>query len=309
MVEIKVILNPVAGRGNAGKERELIRQVLVDYHCHFHLEETKEHNEAVEIAKEAAKKGFDLVIAAGGDGTINQVVNGLVGSGIPLGVISCGTGNDFARMIGMPTSISAGIHQILTGDIKWIDLCRVNQRYYVSSVGAGFDGQVAHLVNKGIRFLKGMPAYLFGVFKTLLSHKNYPIRLTVDGHHYEFKSLLVAVNNSTSYGGGIMITPNARIDDGLLEICAAQDLNLFEILSCLPLAVKGSHQNLKKVQMLKGKEVILESEAPLYYQIDGEVLQDQVLRFTIFPRSLPVKGAKFEPSSEMGAMEKIWEAQ
>lgn len=297
-MKVKVILNPVAGRGKAGKVKELIKEVLTENRCNFQLEETKEHNQATEIARRAVKSGFDLVIAAGGDGTVNQVVNGMVGSGISLGVIGCGTGNDFAEMVGMPKDTAANIRQILEGEVKWVDLCRVNQRYFISSVGAGFDGEVAYKVNKGFRFVRGMPAYLLGVLKTLFSHKNRPVRLTVDGHLFEFKSLLVAVNNSTTYGGGIKINPNARIDDGLFDICAAQDLNLLEILYCLPLAIKGAHQNLKKVLMIKGREVLLESETPLYYQLDGEVLQEKTLRFTIFPRSFPVKGASFEPFAD-----------
>lgn len=295
-MKVKVILNPTAGRGRAAKERQLITEALAQYEVEFNLEETRAHNHATEIARQAVAAGYDLIIAVGGDGTVNQVVNGMAGSGIPLGILGCGTGNDFASMIRMPKDMLSSIKQIMEGEVKWVDLCRVNRKYFISSVGAGFDGAVAHTVNQSFRFIRGMAAYLLGVFKTLFSYKQHSVRLLVDDETYEFKALLVAVNNSTTYGGGIKINPEAKIDDGLFNICAAKNLNLFEIFCCLPLAVKGAHQKLKKVMMLKGKEVTLESETPLYYQLDGEVLQDRILKFSIYPQSFPIKGAIIESS-------------
>lgn len=306
-MRVKVILNPTAGRGRAGKERELITRALAQYDGEFSLEETRVHNHATEIARQAVAAGYDLIIAAGGDGTVNQVVNGMAGSGIPLGILGCGTGNDFAAMIGMPKDTLSSIKQIMEGEVKWVDLCRVNRKYFISSVGAGFDGAVAHTVNHGFRWIRGMTAYLLGVFMTLFSYKQHPVRLQVDEETYEFKALLVAVNNATTYGGGIKINPEARIDDGLFNICAAKNMNFFEILCCLPLAVKGAHQRLKKVMMLQGKEVTLESKTPLYYQLDGEVLQDRILKFSIYPRSFPIKGAVIEPSAvcDPSTLEKV----
>ncbi|HBG16077.1 MAG TPA: hypothetical protein DDW93_04795 [Firmicutes bacterium] len=296
-MKVKVIMNPIAGRGRAQKAKPLILKALLEYDCDVHLEETKEPNHATEIAQKAVKAGFDLILVAGGDGTINQVVNGMAESPIPLGVLCCGTGNDFAAALKMPKDPIAGVRQIMEGEISKVDLCQVNNRYFVSSVGAGFDGEVAFNVNNGFRNVGGMTAYLLSVFKTLFSYKARKVKLTVDGLVMEFNSLLVAVTNSSTYGGGIKVNPDARIDDGFFDVCAAQKMNILEIICCLPLVVAGWHQNLKKVKLLKGRDITVESNHPLYYQLDGEVLMDNVLRFSLLPQSLLIKGGKFEPVS------------
>ncbi|NLY91280.1 MAG: diacylglycerol kinase family lipid kinase [Firmicutes bacterium] len=294
-MKVKVIINPVAGRGRASQAKSQILRALLEYDVELHLEETKGPHHAAEIARQAVQGGFDLIIVAGGDGTVNQVVNGMGEERVPLGVLGCGTGNDFAAALQMPADPVAAVHQIMNGDICRVDLCRVNQRYFVSSAGIGFDGEVAFHVNEGFRWARGKTAYLCSVFKTLFSYRPRRIKLTVDGLVMEFNSLLVAITNSPTYGGGLKINPEARLNDGYFDICAAQHMSVPEILVCLPLLFPGWHRNLKKVRMLKGRSITLESSQPFYYQLDGEILTDQVLRFTLFPEALLVKGAKVEP--------------
>lgn len=297
-MKVKIILNPQAGRGKAAKLKPKILAELAKYGYLSHLEETQWHGHAIEIAKKAVESGYDLVITAGGDGTVNQVVNGMAGSKVPLGVLSAGTGNDFAAMIGMPADPVAGIWQIIEGETKWVDLCRLNESYFISSVGAGFDGQVAYNVNRGIRFVRGMPAYLLSVLKTLFSFRLHRVKMVVDGREREYRALLFAVTNSCTYGGGIKITPAARIDDGLFEICVVKEVTPFDVLWFLPLAIKGEHGRLHdKVEFFRGREIYLESTTPLFYQIDGEVFQETVFRFSMIPGGFPVRGAVLTPSA------------
>lgn len=297
-MKVKVIMNPVAGRGRALKAKPRILKALLEYDAELHLEETKGPQHATEIARQAVKAGFDLIIVAGGDGTLNQVVNGMGSEQVPLGVIGCGTGNDFARTLGMPSDPVAAVHQIMGGAIQKIDLCRVNQNYFVSSVSVGFDSAVALRVNHGFRWLRGKAAYFCGLLATLFSYRSRRIKLTVDGLVMEFNSLLVAVTNTPSYGGGFKINPEARINDGLFDVCAVQQMGTPEILVSLPLLAPGWHRNLKKVRMLKGRSITLESNEPFYYQLDGEILSDRVIRFTLLPQALLVKGARVEPAHE-----------
>ncbi len=294
-MKVKVITNPVAGRGRALQAKPQILRALLDYDVELHLEETKGPHHASEIARQAVQAGFDLIIVAGGDGTVNQVVNGMGEERIPIGVLGCGTGNDFAAALQMPADPVAAVHQIMNGDNRRVDLCRVNQRYFVSSAGIGFDGEVAFHVNEGFRWVRGKTAYLCSVFKTLFSYQPRRIKLTVDGLVMEFNSLLVAITNSPTYGGGLKINPEARLNDGFFDICAVRYMSVPEILVCLPFLFPGWHRNLKKVRMLKGRNITLESGQPFYYQLDGEILTDQVLRFTLFPEALVVRGAKVEP--------------
>ena len=295
LLKVKVIMNPIAGRGRALKAKPQILKALLEYDTEMHLEETKGPHHATELARQAVEADFDLIIVAGGDGTLNQVINGLGEKRVPIGVLGLGTGNDFAAALQMPSDPVAAVHQIMQGEIQKIDLCRVNQCYFVSSAGVGFDGEVAFHVNQGFRRLRGKAAYLCSVFKTLFSYQARRIILTVDGLVMEFNSLLVAVTNSPTYGGGFKINPEARVNDGLFDVCAVQHMRIPEILCCLPLLIPGWHRNLKKVRMLKGRQITLESNRLFYYQLDGEVLTDKILRFTIFPQALLFKGAKVEP--------------
>jgi YegS/Rv2252/BmrU family lipid kinase len=294
-MKVKVIMNPIAGRGRALKAKPEIIKALLAYDTEFHLEETKGPNHATELARQAVEAGFDLIIVAGGDGTLNQIVNGLGGKQVPIGVLALGTGNDFAAALQMPRDLGVAIDQIMGGEIQKIDLCRVNQRCFISSVGVGFDGEVAFHVNQGFQKLRGKAAYLCSVFKTLFAYQSRRIKLNVDGLVMEFTSLLVAVTNSPTYGGGFRINPEALVNDGLFDVCAVQHMRIPEILCCLPLLMPGWHRNLKKVRMLKGRQITLESDQPFHYQLDGEVFTDKTLRFTIFPQALLIKGAKLAP--------------
>jgi diacylglycerol kinase (ATP) len=296
-MRIKIILNPTAGRGRGLEAESIIRRQLSSLGITYDLERTLGSDHVTNQTRRAISSGdFNLIVAAGGDGTINQVVNGMVGSNIPLAVIPCGTGNDFAGMIGMPTDIEAALNQVLNGSTIFIDLGKVNDRYFINSVGAGFDGQVGYNVNQGFRFLRGKMVYILSIFKTILSYSGHYVRLTIDGHREEFQALLIAVNNSVSYGGGLKITPQALIDDGYLAICTARMMNPLEICKNLPKLVNGTHGNLSKIKLTQAKTVLLESETPLYCQIDGEIEKTNVLRFEVLPQAFPIYGSALQPS-------------
>jgi YegS/Rv2252/BmrU family lipid kinase len=297
-MRIKIILNPTAGRGRGLEAQTIIENKLNSLGLTYDLEKTLGPEHVVNQARRASQSdNYDLIIAAGGDGTINQVVNGMVGSNIPLGVIPCGTGNDFAGMIGMPTDIEEALIQILNGSKLYIDLGKVNNRFFINSVGAGFDGQVAHYVNQGFRFLRGKIVYILSIFKTIFSYSGHQVRITIDGETNEFKALLIAVNNSITYGGGLRITPQAVIDDGYLAVCTAQMMNPVEISMNLPKLVKGTHGKLAKIKLMQAKTVLIESETPLFCQIDGEIEEVRSLKFEILPQAFPIFGSALQPSS------------
>lgn len=295
-MRLKFILNPTAGRGRGQLALGLIKEVLDKAPVTYDVDLTTRSGEATELARKAAQEGYDVVVAAGGDGTVNQVVNGLVGSEVPMAVLPCGTGNDFAAMIGMSKDLRVCLQQIVEGNVIHIDLCRVNDRYFISSVGAGFDGQVAHTVNKKFKRLRGMAVYLLGVFTTIFSYKGHHVKLTVDDQTQEFDALLVAVTNSRTYGGGLNITPNALLDDGLLDICTARMMKPLEISMSLPRLLKGTHAKIKKIGFCQGKQVELQSDTPMCCQIDGEVILTDSLKMEILPQVFPILGAAGTPA-------------
>lgn len=263
-MKVKVLINPKAGRGRGQVVQAAIEQELINRKIDYVLETTQVNQEkVVEQTQSCINGNYDLIIVAGGDGTINQVVNGIAGYNIPLGVIPCGTGNDFAAALGMPRDPVAALLEILAGEQRHIDLCKVNDRYYVGTVGAGFDGQVAYTVNHHFSFMRGMIVYLLGVFWSMVSFKNYPFRITIDGKSQDFKGILVAINNAKTYGGGIPITPQAKIDDGLLAICTGRAMNRLELLWNLPKLLQGTHTPLKESEVASGPECCIRKQGTI----------------------------------------------
>ncbi len=298
-MRVKLILNPIAGRGRGARTKELLLAALRDSGVDFDASFTGQHGAGRLLAKQAVSEGFEIIIAAGGDGTVNEVVNGLAGSGARLGVVPLGTGNDFASMVGMPRDPVAALRRILYGRGMAVDLCRVNDRYYASSVGAGFDGAVAYTANQRFKHLRGLIVYVLSVFATIMSYRPYRVRVTIDGRVMEKEILLMAVANSRSYGGGMLVTPGAAVDDGLFEICLVEKMGKFRIALNLPRFIKGWHLSMPEVTMLRGSEVRIEAEEPLFFQADGEVFSERILEFRLIPRGLVVAGADFAPTAAM----------
>ncbi|MGE5550860.1 MAG: diacylglycerol/lipid kinase family protein [Bacteroidota bacterium] len=295
-MRVKLILNPIAGRGRGARAKDALLAALRRSGTEFDAAITGQRGAGRLLAKQALAEGYDTIIAAGGDGTVNEVVNGIAGGQACLGVLPLGTGNDFAAMMGMPKDPVAGLERILRGRRLPVDLCRVNERFYVSSVGAGFDGEVCYTANHKFKHLRGMAVYLTSVFATILTYKPRCVKLTIDGKTYEREILLVAVANSRSYGGGMLVTPEAAVDDGFFDICLAEKMGTVRVSLNLPRFVKGRHLTMPEVTMLRGREVLLESTTPLYYQVDGEVMEDTRLAFRLIPHGLSVAGAEFTPT-------------
>lgn len=296
-MRVKLIVNPIAGRGRGAKLKDTLIAALREANAEFDAAVTGQHGAGRIIAKQAAAEGYDVIVAAGGDGTVNEVVNGLAGSKAALGVLPLGTGNDFAMMMGMPNDPLAALGRILYGRRLPVDLCRINDRFFASSVGAGFDGEVAHAANHSFRHLRGMIVYILAVFSTVFSYRPRHVRISIDGESFERDITLMAVANSRSYGGGMRVTPNALADDGFLEVCIAERMNPFRILYMLPKFISGKHLSAPEITSYRAREIVIESAQPLYYQVDGEVLRDTRLSFRIIPHGLLVAGAEFTPCS------------
>ncbi|MGE5550974.1 MAG: diacylglycerol/lipid kinase family protein [Bacteroidota bacterium] len=295
-MRVKMILNPIAGRGRGQKVKDDLLAALRQSGVEFDAAFTGQRGAGRLLARQAVADGFDLIIAAGGDGTVNEVVNGIAGSQAVLGVLPLGTGNDFAAMMGMPKDLRVGLDRILHGPRLGVDLCRVNDRFFASSVGAGFDGEVCYTANHKYRHLRGMAVYILSVLSTILSYQPRRVKLTVDGREFDREILLVAVVNSRTYGGGMLVAPDAAVDDGLFEICLADKMSPARVALNLPRFIKGNHLSLPEITMIRGREIVLESQTPIYYQVDGEVMEDTRLTFRLIPLGLTVAGASFRPA-------------
>lgn len=241
------------------------------------------------LAREAALAGADLVVAAGGDGTIGEVANGLVGTSAILGVLPMGTGNDFARTIGIGTDLELAARTLIQGQAQTIDLGKLDRGgYFINVAGCGFDAEVATRVNHGLRYLRGTTAYLAAVLQTLRSF--LPTRVTIE-HDREVREELVmlcAIANARTYGGGMRIAPHAELDDGLFDVVLVGDVSRSEFIRAFPRVFKGTHLSHPKVQHFRCSRIQVTSNRELAVLADGEEVGSTPVGFQIVPKALKV---------------------
>ncbi len=295
---IVVVLNPAAGRGQGARRRaELERKLAATASqtrgnqadcAEWRIVTTTAPGTAGALAAEAAAQGADVVAAAGGDGTLGEVVNGLVGTGARLGLLPLGTGNDFARCLGIGTDLDLAVRTLFSGVPQPVDLGRAQDRWFINVAGCGFDAVVAERVNRGFRRLHGTAAYIAAVFQTLLTFRPAAMRLTLDGETRQERAMLCTIANSQSYGGGMRIAPDARIDDGLFDVCLLRETGRLEFLRAFPRVLRGTHVTHPKVMMLRARHIAIESDPPLPILIDGDVVGTTPVEFTLSPRAIEV---------------------
>jgi YegS/Rv2252/BmrU family lipid kinase len=250
-----------------------------------HLSEGPGH--AIDLAA-ATHEGCGIALAVGGDGTANEVVNGLVASGaadIPLGIVPLGTANDFARCLGIPGKPEAATRALLAGHRRRIDLGRVSGRYFINVAGVGFDASVAHWVN---RRWKHFGMYVVGVFRTLAVFDPVWMRLELDGTVREGRLFLAAIGNTSAYGGGLRICPHAEPDDGWLDVVTIGDVRKYEVFSLLPRLYSGAHLRHRKVATARVRALSVTADPPQPVHVDGEPVGHTPVAFSLEPGAIEV---------------------
>ncbi len=290
MQRVKVILNPYSGRGRGARARPRICAALEQAGVAFDLAETASMGHGVTLARDARSQGYPTVVAVGGDGTISEVMNGLAQATPPgeivgkLGVIPLGTGNDFADMVGCARSIEAAVRVIAAGKTRRIDLgharihdgTEVVERYFDNNVGIGFEAWVT-LESYKIKWLSGTFLYIVAALRAIRSYQSRLMMLDWESGNgesgrYAEKILLVSIGNSRRTGGGFYLTPQAQMDDGLLDVVFAHALPQWRILSLLPKALFGKHIGDPAVTMVRCRRLNLACSAGTPVHLDGEVV-------------------------------------
>lgn len=297
---MKVILNPAAARGYGAKVAPQLRRFLEVEKLDFELVTTDRPGHAAELAKQAVDNGFKIVVAVGGDGTVNEVVNGLIAASEgevagTLGIIPIGSGSDFAYAVGVPPDLRGACHRLVHGQTRLVDVGRVTlpdgtSRYFDNTVGIGFDGIVA-LESRNVRWLHGFVLYLWTVLRTIIFYNLAPVmRVEYDGETITQPTLMLVVANGRREGGGFLVTPQAKLDDGLFDLCLARGINRLQILQLLPHVMKGTHIDKEPVTMAQARYVRVTSETKLVAHMDGEILCTDAhrLEFEILPQRLQV---------------------
>lgn len=277
--QVKLIVNPNADLGRAWRTASDLR-FIVDEFGGADWSGTVYPTHAIELARQAAEQDYRLVIAVGGDGTVHEVINGLMQATHEhrplLGVVPMGSGNDFAKAIGIPRDPIQALRRIFTGQPKRIDIGLLSddhgrKEYWNNTLGIGFDATVT-IRSRRFTYLRGFPLYLAAVLQTIaLNYDPIPMRLATDQENWEDQLLMLVVCNGPREGGGFLIAPEARPDDGVYHYMAAQSMSRPMMLRLLPEVMRGTHARFKQVKMGQLRKLDLRAERPLTIHIDGEI--------------------------------------
>lgn len=287
-----VIVNPAAARGRGQRAWSTIRQMLKSDGLHLEEVVTHQPQEGMSVAEAAVRDGYDTVLAVGGDGTTHWVINGLMRSRadrLPaLAIIPGGTANDFPRCLGIPKNPELAARLLTDGVRRRVDVGLVNDRYYATISGVGFDAEVAQEVNRWPKVIGGTIVYAAGILKMLATYSPVETRITIDGQTQVLRMFLLAAANTNWYGGGMYMAPHAHVDDGLLAVVYARDLTKLETLAILPKVFSGEHLKHPKVSHTTAREVHVESATPLAIHADGETVGKVPALFRVVPHALEV---------------------
>jgi diacylglycerol kinase (ATP) len=289
-----VIVNPAAGGGRALRSVSWLRERLAA-RPDVRLEITHRRGEAEELAAEAGPGGHDRVIVVGGDGTVQEVVNGLLSSGEPaaMGVVPLGSGNDLARSMGLPVELASAWKVAIGAGTRRIDVAQARngsgaERRFASAGGIGFDAQVAAAMAERRGWQAGRAGYLLTTLAELRRFENRHVRLTIDGATETADVLFIAIANGAYYGGGMRIAPEASVDDGRLDVCVVGDISRLTVLRQLPNLYRGTHVNHPAVTMRAGTVIEAEGDGDTRVHLDGEPFGGLPLRVTINRQALEV---------------------
>lgn len=261
--------------------------MLTDAGAPVELRYTRAPEEARELARAAAAEGYERVAAVGGDGTLSDVAAGLAGTGVAMGLIPAGTGNDLCRTLRIPRAPQAAARLLLDGEARPVDLWRANEQTFLNAAGIGLDAEVAYQANRGGR-LRGMPAYLLALLRVIGSFQPLRLRLEGNGQSFEGAVVLSALANGCCYGGGIPIAPAARLDDGLLDVVIVRAMPRLTLVSQFPRLLRGAHLSHPRVSTFRAASLKIEGDSSARLSLDGELRAHLPLTVSRFPAPLLV---------------------
>lgn len=287
-----LIINPKAGRRKASPI-PLIEQALAeDGTFQLDIHPTTGPGDATVAARRAAFEGYQLVVAAGGDGSIFEVSNGLVGTETALGVIPVGTENVLAREMGVPLEPLEACRHMLKTPPRLIDTGCLGDQHFVCFAGIGFDAHVAHNLPSERKKRFGALAYFLTSAQKLGAYKrgSHKAKITLDGQTLELEFLILVISNIRSYGGGLIPAPNAAVDDGLLDVCVFPKANYLDIMRQMAATSKGLHTALPGIRYFQAREITVETEPNEQVQLDGDAWPGtSPFQFKVAPASLHVR--------------------
>lgn len=291
---VAIVANPTSGRGKGAKLIPQLTAVLGSMGVDHRVFSSADGADAVRLARTATEDGAEVVVALGGDGQVGAVANGILeaGGGAAMAVVPAGTGNDFARALGLDRKDPMGASRLLGEPvIRPIDAVRVRTPerscYFVNVGSAGFDAEVNAYANQ-LRFLKGTASYVVAMLVMLGRFRPGEFTISIDGTDHSQAAMLVIVGNAVSYGGGMKVTPNALLDDGKLDIMILKAMSKFDLVKTFPKVFRGSHLDHPAVQMLRGRRIELAAERTMQVFGDGDHIGTLPATFELVDKAIRV---------------------
>lgn len=302
MSRYMLIVNPISGRGTGEKIAPRIQDIMASHELDYELTYTQAPLHAIEQAKAAVENGYDVVVAVGGDGTANEVLNGVVSANASpsqgssaMGLISVGQGNDFGFGLGVPIDVEAACALLKSDFRKHIDVGRVEGgdfpqgRFFGNSVGIGFDAVVGFIALRQ-KPLHGFPSYLLATLKTMFLYYKAPkVRIQLGDEEIVKHTLMISIMNGRRLGGGFMMAPDAEMDDGQFDICIADQVSRMRIATLIPHFLKGTQASQDPISTKTAKRLSVHAvEGILPAHADGETIctDGDLLKIEILPNQL-----------------------
>ena len=284
---VALLVNPTSGGGRGAREGSAAATRLREHGLRVDEMAGQDAADAARLAHRAVADRYDVVVAVGGDGMLNLVLQAVAGSGTPLGLVPAGTGNDFARLLGLAPHDPVGAADVVAaGTVRTVDAGRVGERWYAGVLSSGFDSNVNERAN-AMSWPKGRMRYNLAILAELRVFHAVPFRLELDGEPLEREAMLVAVGNGSSYGGGMRVCPDALVDDGLLAVTVLGRISKPEFLRVFPRVYKGTHVQHPAVTVHSARTVSLQAPDVVAYA-DGERVGALPVRIECVPGALAV---------------------
>ncbi len=300
--KVMFVVNPLSGGGRTNKQWQKVESMLRKKNYSFDVQITRGPMHACQITSDALKNGYDHIIAVGGDGTINEVVNGFFQNAdaqkheAALSVLSMGTGSDFARILPISTGFEYAEKLLTDCEEEFCDVIRADftawddspqTRYLINVADVGVGCETCIRLNDKSKVMGGFSTFLINFLGVVFSFRSPEFTVEVDGElFYSGKSSLVAINNGKYFGGGVMIAPLAQIDDGRMDITLLKDANTLDFLLSLPSAYKGKHLSHPKIMLKQGKQVKISSPVKVGLEMDGETPGMVDVIFEVLPSAI-----------------------
>lgn len=304
-MEAHMIYNPTAGPRDVRRELERLCSFFSDHDWSVDLRTTQQAGDAARMAREASSEGLDAVIVAGGDGTVNEAVNGLLGSRTALGVLPVGTGNLWAKQLRVPTYTLANPRRLreaarglINAQVRPIDVGEVDGHAFLCWASAGLDAQVTTEMEPRDRTTKrlGALAYLIAAVTVARDFRGVDTTVTLDGERVEGRALLIVIHNIQEYGGVVDVAPRAKLDDGLLDVYVFEGLGFRYVLRHLVRVLSQRYLKGPNVVHRQAKWIEIEAAETLPVQVDGDPLGTTPVRVRVVPRALHILAPPTIPS-------------